>query len=250
MEVIPLESMDTTIPWLPLDTTARPSTYFYLFNLSRQPFSNVLVREAFAAATDRDALVAVAQDHGDANAAPATTVTPSLTLGRDLFGEVGVPFNPARARQALDDAGYTDRNSFPPVTLLTSLGQAADPTFNTAIAEKMAEMWRLYLGVDVTVEVVEAKYFNRITNDPGDVFSWGWGADYNDPDDFLHLVFHSRSENNINHFSLAEFDALVDQAATIQDPAERQALYVEAERLLTEESVALIPVFHSTVNVP
>jgi ABC-type oligopeptide transport system substrate-binding subunit len=242
--------MGHTIPWLPLDTAARPSVNFFLFNLSRQPFSNVLVREAFAAATDRTAVVSVAQSQGVPNATPATTVTPAQTLGRDLFNEVGIPFNPARARQALDDAGYSDRSTFPPITLLTSRGATPEATFNAAIAEKLAEMWRLYLGVDVTVEVVESKYFNRLTNDPGDVFSWGWGADYNDPDDFLQLVFHSDSENNISHISLDTFDDVVDRAAAIQDPAERQALYIEAERLLTEEAIALIPLFHSTLNLP
>jgi ABC-type transport system substrate-binding protein len=247
-EVVPLDSLRDSVPWLDLDTTARPNTAFILFNLSKQPFSNVLVRQAFAAATERGALAKTAEGFGLASTAPATTVTPSETLGRDLYNVVGIPFNPAHARDLLDQAGYADRSQFPPVTLLNAAGKK--PEYNAKIAEDVATMWRTLLGVEVNVEILDEGYFKRITEDPPDAYFWGWGADYNDPDDFLNLVFHSGGENNISKFSNPEFDALVDQAADVTAPAERQQLYIEAERILCETEIAVLPLFHSTINVP
>ncbi len=55
--VIPIEEMAKGVPWLqPSDY--RPGSYFVIFNLNALPFNKVLVRQALAAATDRDAIVA------------------------------------------------------------------------------------------------------------------------------------------------------------------------------------------------
>ena len=77
-----------------------------------------------------------------------------------------------------------------------------------------------------------------------------WAAEYNDPDNFLSEIFHSGSEYNYVKFSNAEFDKLVDSAARSNDPAKRQELYIQAERLLCETEGALIPIFHNTYNIP
>jgi len=43
-------------------------------------------------------------------------------------------------------------------------------------------------------------------------------------------------------WSNADYDALVEEAATLTDPAERQALYMEAEQILVYEDAAIIPI--------
>lgn len=246
-EVIPIETFGKNIPWLSMENTARPGVVYFLFNLSKPPFDNVLVRQAFAAALDRDALARVAQDHGVTDARPATTFTPPETLGRDLYNEVGISFYPANARKLFQQAGYTDVTQFPPVTLITNPG--ADGR-NTAIAEEMVRMWQIYLGVNVTLEVVSAKYFDRAQTNPTEIFFSIWAADYNDPDGFLQENFQSAAQYNYNHFNNTEFDQLMALAAASNDPAERQALYIQAERLLCEVETAVIPIYHTTFNIP
>lgn len=247
VESLPLDTLGKNIPWLPMENSARPGSYYFLFNLSKPPFTNVLVRQAFAAAIDREAIVRIAQENGATNPRPATTFTPPETLGRDLFNAVGVPFRPANGRQLLTQAGYTDLSNFPPVTLITNPGPER---VNAKIGEEMIRMWQIYLGVNVTLEVVPEKYFDRVQTDPTEIFFSNWAADYNDPDDFLLENFHTGSQYNYNHFSNLEFDGLVDRAATASDPAVRQELYVQAERILCETEVALIPVYHTTFNIP
>jgi peptide/nickel transport system substrate-binding protein/oligopeptide transport system substrate-binding protein len=77
-----------------------------------------------------------------------------------------------------------------------------------------------------------------------------WAADYNDPDNFLNVLFHSGSEYNYGNFSSSEFDQLVDSASGSSDPAKRQELYIQAESLLCETEAALIPLYHVKYNLP
>lgn len=244
IESLPLDTFGNSVPWLPLDTTVRPAVYYYLFNMSKPPFDNLLVRQAFAAAIDREAFVRIAKEFGIINPRAATTLTPPETLGRDLYNAVGIRFHPADARQYLTQAGYTDLATFPPVTLMAGGNNELD----IRIAEEMVKSWRLYLGIDVTLNLITEKYFS--TARAGDIYSWGWAADYNDPDNFLLENFRTDSPSNFSYFSNSAFDELVDRAADEADPAVRQERYIEAESMLCETVVALIPLFHSNVNIP
>ncbi len=242
--VLPVDTLAKEIPWLPLDTSARPRSYFFYFNFSKPPFNNLLVRQAFAAATDREALTALAQKYGAPDAKPATTLTPPETLGRDLYNQVGIPFDPARAKDLLLQAGYTDPTKFPAVTLLTNATGDPAPGVHQKIAEALVKMWKEYLGVTVTFQVVSwSNYQSRLASDPSEIVRLGWAADYNDPDDFLWELFRTGGPENYGHFSDADFDQLVERAKASTDPAERQQLYIQAERILCETQTALIPIY-------
>ena len=224
-----------------------PREYCFSFNLSKPPFTNALVRKAFASAIDREAVARIARDNGVIDPTGATTFTPPETLGRDLFNAVGVNFHPSEAKKLLSDAGYTNLDNFPAVTLMTNHGP---DDLNVKISEEMIRQWSIYLGINVTLEVVDKAYFDRVSTDPTEIFWNGWAADYNDPDNFLLMNFHTGADYNHNNFSNNEFDDLVDRAGASTDPATRQDLYIKAERILCEEEVALIPVFHTTFNIP
>ncbi len=241
--VVPLDRLARANPWLPLDKNAEPDTSYCAFNVNKSPFNSKAVRQAFAAAVDRRVIADLANKLGVKNARPATTFTPPETLGRDLYGQVGVSFDPARARALLTQAGYPNGQGFPSATLVTNKGGA-----NVQIANAIAAMWRENLNVDARVEVVDdwQAYLDRLGKDAPPIFRLGLVADFNDPDNFLKGVFHSGAEPNFGHFSNPEFDRLVDQAAGMSDPAARQLLYIQAERILCEDQAAVIPVFHRT----
>jgi len=242
-ETVPLSNMASSIPWLPLDESALPSTYYYGFNVAKPPFDNRLVRQAFAAAVDRQAIADLANSLGLNNARPATTFTPPETLGRDLYGQVGLPFDPGRARELLAQAGYPNGAGFPQVKLVFNYLEV-----HQAVADAVVSMWRDNLGVTVELESVDNwdVYIERLNTDAPAIFRLGWAADYNDPDNFLLTTFHSTSEHaRGKNFANSEFDRLVEQAAAAAgDPAARQALYIQAERVLCEQEAAIIPLFH------
>ncbi len=250
LEVIPLTSMGSNIPWLPLDRTRWPSVHVVTFNTKLPPYNNSLVRKAFAAAIDKDVIAEMARRYYAIDPEPATTFIPPQTLGRDLFGEVGIKFDPIYARDLLTQAGYKDTSKFPKVTfIVNSYGDTA-PGARFNMARAMADMWNNYLGVTVDVQAYQpASFRDRIRSNPPELFWVGWVPDSNDPDT-IRQTYRSGSEFNYGSFSDDGFDSLVDRAATIHDPAARQALYVEAERVLCETAVGIIPIYHSFTNNP
>lgn len=247
IQVFPSSSLGNSIPWLPLDEDSIPMSVYYGFNVKKPPFDNVLVRQAFAAAVDKELIVQEATRFKFRNAAPATSLTPPQVLGRDLYGDVGILFDPARAKELLQQAGYSDMAGFPPVTLFVSTRGEAAPGAYFRMAQSIAEMWETHLGVKVEIEVFGnmGTYLNQLRNDPPDIYQLGWGADYNDPDNFLKTLFHTNSEFNFGHFNNSDFDLLVDKASNISDPTARQLFYIQAEEILTEQEVGIIPLYHA-----
>ena len=250
--VLPIDTLGKSNPWLALDKTARPGVNYIGFNTLKPPFNSSLVRQAFAHAIDRDVLVEMATKYKSKNPAHSTTLTPPETLGRDLYNEVGAKFDAQMAKDLLTQAGYSDPSSFPKVLFLVNVSGDTAPGARFNIANAMADMWQTHLGITVEVQAVQSfsEYGDRLKSNPPDLFWSAWAADYNDPDNFLREVFHSGAEYNYGNFSNTEFDKLVDSAAENSDPAERQELYIQAERLLCETEAAIIPIFHNTYNIP
>jgi len=217
------------------------------FNTLRPPFNSALVRQAFAYAIDRQVTTEMAQKYKASNPGPATTLTPPETLGRDLYNVVGTVFDPQKAKKLLFEAGYTDPSSFPTVTIIVNASGEKSPGARFNMANAMVEMWKTNLGVLVKVEVIQKfnDYGNRLRTNPPEMFWLGWAADYNDPDNFLRGIFRSDSEYNFGKYMNSEFDQLVDRANRSGNPAERQELYILAERLLCETDAALIPLYHT-----
>ena len=247
LQVYPVSSLGNSIPWLPLDTNNRPMSVYYGFNVNKPPFNNALIRQAFAAAIDREQIAQEATGFKFRNVTPATSLTPPQVLGRDLYNVVGVPFNPSIAKDLLKQAGYSDAASFPSVTLIVSMRGEAAPGAYFGMAQTIVGMWETNLGVKVEIEVVGnmGEYINRLKNNLPDMYQLGWGPDYNDPDDFLKTLFYSKSEFNYGHFNNQEFDRLVDKAANLTDPSERQLLYIQTEQILTEQEAGVIPLYHT-----
>lgn len=246
VQVYPVTSLGNSIPWLPLDEANRPMSVYYGFNVQKPPFDNALVRQAFSYAVDREQIAQEATHFKFREVTPATTMTPSQVLGRDLYNVVGINYDPVKATELLKQAGYTSVESFPPVTLQVSTRGEAAPGAYFRMAESIVAMWEANLGITVKIVVTAGGYdLNKLRNDPPELYQLGWGADYVDPDNFLKELMHSNSDLNFGRFSNQEFDQLVNRAATISDPAERQLLYIRAEQILTEEEAGIIPLYHT-----
>jgi oligopeptide transport system substrate-binding protein len=250
--VLPVDTLGKSNPWLPLVKTERPGINYIGFNTLKPPFNSPLVRQAFAYAIDRDVLVAMAIKYKSKNPVHATTLTPPETLGRDLYGEIGAMFNPQMAKDFLTQAGYSDPSSFPKVVFLVNASGDTAPGARFNIANAIADMWKTHLGITVEVQAIQSfsEYNNQLKSNTPDLFWFGWAADYNDPDNFLRELFASGSEYNYGNFSNSDFDDLVNRAKNSYDPAKRQELYIQAERILCETEAALIPLFHVTYSIP
>jgi len=141
----------------------------------------------------------------------------------------------------LAEAGYPNGQGFPDVTL----GYNTDES-HKMVAEAIQGMWKKNLGVLVRLDNQEWKvYLSRLLRDPPHVFRLGWGADYPDPNNFMNL-FTSNSGNNNTRWKSKRYDELVEQAARELDPEKRIELYDEAQRILCETDVPIVPLFVTT----
>jgi hypothetical protein len=237
IEVIPIGQMATSIPWLPQEQGRAVQTIY--FNVSSPPFDDRRVRQAFSLAVNRVTVANAVSSLGVIDPRPATTFTAPQVLGRDLYRQIGLGYDPDRARQLLAAAGYPNGAGFPQVTLVSDRTEVKEAVVNT-----VADMWRQQLGVSVNVELMEqwSSYWDRLRTDAPDAFRLGWRTE-RDPQGLN--VFHSGSGDNVAHFSDSGYDRLIDQAEALAgDPAARQALYIEAERILCEQEAVIIPLYH------
>ena len=237
----------------------RPCTYYYGFTNNKPPFDDVRVRQAFTQAIDRQSLI---DNITKGNQIPATSFAPPGMFGAVTPGEVGLNSDPEAASAALqsylDEQGITVEDfSAQGITLMHNTNEG-----HAAIAAAIQQMWKDTLGVDVQVENQEWKvYLQTVKNETPlaempHIFRLAWCADYADQNNWVFENFHvEESENQprrnclddtCTQVELSEFDELVKAAQLSQDPAEREELYYEAERILTEEEVAIAPIYHYT----
>jgi oligopeptide transport system substrate-binding protein len=152
--------------------------------------------------------------------------------------KIGLPFNPVEARRLLREAGYRDGKGFPPVVLAYNTEED-----HKLVAEAVQGMWQRNLGVIVKLENQEWKvYLKQLQNDPPPLFRLGWGADYPDPDNFMKL-FTANSGNNHTRWKNQKYDQVLEQAARELDLKKRAKLYDEAQKILCETALPIMPLF-------
>ena len=218
------------------------ATYYYGFNNTKPPMDNPLVRKAFSAAINRQALVDFILKGGQI---PATTFTCPGLFGHIAPAEgVGIGYDPEAAKKYLADAGYPGGEGLPEITLMFNTSEA-----HAKIAQAIQQMWKENLGVEVNLTNQEWKvYLDTIDEDAPQIFRLGWGADYADANNFVYEVFHSTDSENRIKWSNAEFDRTVEQAAREVDPVKRYELYKRAEQILCEEEAAIAPIYHYAIQ--
>ncbi|MCE3235642.1 MAG: extracellular solute-binding protein family 5 [Vampirovibrio sp.] len=205
---------------------------YFGFNTTKPPFDNPKVRQAFAYALDRSYYPQLMQS----GQKPITSwISPGLP---GYNPGIGLTYNPEKAKQLLAEAGYPNGKGFPTVRI--SFQTMYDIQKEAEIAQYL---WKKNLNVDVRLDNMEWKVLlSKLDEDPPQIFRLGWFVDYPDADSFMN-VFLSDSGNNHTRWKSAEYDALVQKAVITLNPAERQKLYDQAQRLLLEKTTAIIPIY-------
>jgi oligopeptide transport system substrate-binding protein len=87
-------------------------------------------------------------------------------------------------------------------------------------------------------------YFTELADGACQVCRAGWYADYPTYDNFSYDLFHTDAVGGNNHgfYSNPAYDDLVDQAKAETDPAAAAALYQQAEDILLNQDIGVIPI--------
>jgi oligopeptide transport system substrate-binding protein len=209
---------------------ARLSTYGFCFNVAVPPFDNVKVRQAITTAIDRNAFVDKVR--GGVGKATTSWIPPGMP-GYDASLGTQYAFNPAKAKQLLSDAGYSDVSKLPPIKF-----QYADSAGNKTIAQFLQGQMKDNLGIDITLEPMETKAFSTAYNQKQYSWKWGgWGADYPDPENWLPELFGTTGGNNKQNYSNKQFDDLSKQGKLELDNTKRLAIWAQAHKIVVDDAV-------------
>lgn len=211
--------------------------YYYGLNTGIPPFNDPRVRKAFSLAIDREELPHVLKG----GERPAFSWIPPGMFGYDQ--EVGLRFDPKSGAKLLSEAGFPEGKGFPKVTLAFNTDMV-----NGLIAENIQAQLKRNLKVTLLLDNMEWKvYLKKLQFDTPQIFRLGWGADYPDPDTFMNL-FVTAGGNNYTHWGNPKYDQLISLGSSEHDSRKRLIIYHDAQKILTEEDVPMIPLFVSAQN--
>ncbi len=212
------------------------ATYYVGMNNRIKPFDDARVRRAVSMAIDKRRLVKLVNGRG----VPALGFLPPTLPGANPQVQ-GNPYDPARAKALLAEAGYP--HGF----------QTTYWCSNSQTAMKIAQSIQYDLsriGIQATLRPLAFPMFLAAVGREGNVpiFTGNWSQDFPDPANFLGTIFSSRAIRSVNSldttfFSDATVDRLLDAAAGTMHEPTRFDLYRKVEhRVLALSPVA--PLFH------
>ena len=227
------------VPWLERNTGADVGTYLgttfqYIgINLTHPILKNVKVRRALAYAIDRDRLVRhILKGMG--------TVAGGVLSPLNWAYEENLqhwPYDPERAKQLLDEAGFPDPDGDGPLPRFTLSFKTTNLDLRRRVAEAIKEQLQK-VGIELDVRSYEwAAFYSDIKKGNFHLYSLAW-VGVLDPD-ILFQIFHSSNfppaGDNRGHYSNPELDRLLEQGRAISSQQERRQIYARAQKILAED---------------
>lgn len=204
-------------------------TWWLAFGDEGTPFADLKVRQAFAQAVDRNAIVASALM---GQAVPAYGLLPPGFHSSDTEAQqaAAYPYDPEAARALLAEAGFGEGGQAFPALDLTL--RDPSPSVQT-VAQAIQAMLKENLGIEVGIQSLERKSFTDQLNAHELPFVLiPWDMDYYDASNFMDVFLTGGRHAWTN----AEFDTLVTEAdGIVGDEAQRATLYQQAEEILIKD---------------
>jgi len=206
-----------------------------VLNNAAPPLDDVRVRRALNHGIDTRGIIDLAFfGHGSPAGSP---VIPGLAAYFDPTLADAYPHDPAAAIALLAEAGFgegLERGRLPlEITVPSAFTMHVD-TAQVIVAQLAA------IGVDASIRLVDWATWLAQVNRDRDYQATIISVDGRtaSPRSFLDR-YRSDSPANFVNFSSAEFDAVFDMALAETDPERRAALYIEAQRIISQEAASV-----------
>ena len=214
-----------------------PSTYWLGFNMEDEVLGeNKPLRKAISCAVDRQKYIELfTNNRGE----PAYGFIPPLmkAYDKDIKETAAVGYNVEKAKQLVAKAEKIYGGKLPKLTV-------SMPGTDVVFRQRGEFLKRNFrdVGLDIEIDYTDwPTFLDKVKTKSAQIFMLGWVADYPDAENFLQLFYsknRSPGPNNFNYVNPA-FDKIYEQAAVMQDGAERTRLYREAERIVVEDCPAV-----------
>ena len=212
-------------------------------NCSQAPLNNLKVRQALAYAVDRESMIR------------------DLLLGQGKIAHSILPeeswayapgqtysFDPARAKQLLDEAGLRDPDADGP-QMRFAKPVVFKVSGSSVSAKNYAGVIQNYLknvGIPVSIETAELNtLFDELRRGNFQIFYGQWVGGNQDPIFFKDLFATSeiptetRASRNRSRYSNSEVDALIEEAINTFDREKAKVLYAKIQEIINRD----VPVF-------
>jgi peptide/nickel transport system substrate-binding protein len=205
--------------------------YALQWHVSREPFSNDKLRQAIAHGIDRKRINDIVMD-GKGTISDGPT-PPGLWWFDPAIKSY--PYDPAKAKWLLKEAGYNNGFDFtlatPQVTTMSQVNQLAQEQLNA-------------VGIRLKLEpVAQSEWYAKLVRKETNFSPNRW-TQRPDPDGLLYLLFHSKGYANTTGYKNDSVDALLEQARQIFDQVERKKLYSQVQAIIAHD-VPMLPLFFS-----
>jgi peptide/nickel transport system substrate-binding protein len=227
------------LPWLKKNTSAeiaihQGTTYQYIgINLTHPILQQLKVRQALALAIDRDAIIRhLLKDTG----AAANGILAPINWAYEPSARRW-PYAPAKAKQLLDEAGFTDPDGDGPQPRFRLSFKTTNIDLRRRIAEALKEQLQ-EVGIELQIRSYEwGTFFSDVKNGNFHLYSLAW-VGVIDPD-IQYQLFHSASippnGDNRGRYSNLEIDRLLERGRVTFDEAERKQIYSQIEKILADD---------------
>ncbi len=243
MEQANKEDLATAAKSKDLTILTRPAlnTFYLAFNFKIKELQNLKVRQAISMALNREEIVkAFFGQYGQV----ADNFLPPLVWGHNK--DVKAPkFDPAAAKKLLADAGFPngisevtlpDGTKGPLVLYYMPVVRFYNPD-GKGIAQAQAKyLADIGIKVDVKTQGDWAGYLSARGNGTlAGLYQLGWGGDNGDPDNFLCYFFCESNLPREGFYSNKKLNDMLVKARSTVKQADRQKLYEDAEKLLSDD---------------
>lgn len=230
-----------------LDRFPNMATVYLELVTTNEPLNNIKIRQAIAHAINKQKIVdkilkgeGIYGNHG---------IVPPAIKKYNSDQTKGLVYDVDLAKKLFAEAGYTNGDDFPTLTLKTN----GEGTINTKVAFELQKQLKSSLNINIEIEIVSLQ--TKIEDSKigkGDIFVSGWLADYPLPSNFLSLVDGSLvpedntqpSYPNSSRYNNKIFNELYMEAITTLDENERNAKLLEIEQIAIDEA-PVIPLWYA-----
>lgn len=196
--------------------------------------TNLLLRQAMTCAFNTDEWIKFSNGRVKRATGPIPSALPGYDPSYNPF-----PFDLARARQWLAEAGYPEGRD--PATgrrleLTLELGRADDLELRQSAELLVAFFDRLGIVLKLSFNNGPS-FYEKLERRQAQLFFLSWLGDYPDAENFLQCFYGPNSSPGPNraNYRNPDFDRLYEKVRVMEDSPERTALYQQMARLLIDD---------------
>ncbi len=213
------------------------SLRFYGLNSLSKPLDNKKLRKAINFTIDKKSIIS--EIHKNQFHLAKGILPPGMPGYNPMKNPY--PFDETKAQKLLFEEGYVNGKGIPTLEIwCASSSEAAQRELN----EIKNQLNKIGIQTTIHFETNWPNFESMLRANKAPVFIYAWYADFPDPDNFLGVLFHSKSEYNFMAYHNPEVDRLLEKARTERNYLKRMEMYRKIEDMVLKDAPIVPMVNH------